>query len=80
MIMKANALLDDSTLHDHSRGWSLKSYVAGIVGGLKKSAADRSLRRQLMGLDDAILRDIGIADDEIWRVRHGDAFTPRAWM
>ena len=78
--MKTTALDHISALHDDSHGWSLKGAITGLVAGFKKSAADRSLRRQLMGLDDAILRDIGIGEDEIWRVRSGDAFTPRSWM
>lgn len=78
--MKADVLDHTSVRPDDSHSWSLKTYFAGVIGGLKKSAADRSLRRQLMGLDDAILRDIGISDDEIWRVRCGNSFTPRAWM
>lgn len=78
--MKANAFDHDSSIHDDSLGSPVTSYFAGIIARFRKSAADRSLRRQLMGLDDAILRDIGIAEDEIWRVRSGDTFTPRAWM
>jgi uncharacterized protein YjiS (DUF1127 family) len=60
--------------------WSPRAVLAAVFASLRKSAADRSLRRQLAGLDDAILRDIGIGEDEIWRVRAGDAFTPRAWL
>ena len=78
--MQTEALDQIPALSADTHGWSLKSVFAGVISGLNKSAAKRSLRRQLMGLDDSILRDIGIADDEIWRVRHGDAFTPRAWM
>lgn len=79
-MMQTRVLDNPSSPGDDIKGWSLKAYLAGVLGAWKKSAADRSLRRQLLGLDDAILRDIGIADDEIWRVRRGDAFTPRAWM
>ena len=60
--------------------WSPWNLVAALVAALRKSAADRSMRRQLASLDDAILRDIGIDQDEIWRVRNHETFTPRAWM
>lgn len=54
--------------------------VHAIIARMRKAAAARALRRQLQGLDDAILRDIGISEDEIWRVRAGERFVPRAWM
>lgn len=53
--------------------------VAALFAHWRKSADDRALRTQLAGMDDAMLRDIGIADDEIWKVRQGATFTPRAW-
>jgi uncharacterized protein YjiS (DUF1127 family) len=37
------------------------------------------MRRELASLDDALLRDIGIDDEEIHRVRALERFTPRAW-
>jgi uncharacterized protein YjiS (DUF1127 family) len=58
----------------------------GLTGWLKRRVAafearrsNKALRRQLAEMDDVLLRDIGIADDEIWRVRQGHMFRPRAW-
>ena len=65
---------------DNNSDWSPRALIAAIIARLRKSAADRSLRHQLAALDDAILRDIGIGEDEIPRVRAGHSFTPRAWM
>jgi uncharacterized protein YjiS (DUF1127 family) len=45
----------------------------------RKASADRALRRQLAEMDSTLLRDIGIADDEIHRIRGMDHFTPRKW-
>ncbi len=75
-----SATASDMTASDTGSSWTLRHLVAGVVASLRKSAADRSLRRQLAGLDDAILRDIGIGEDEICRVRSGHSFTPRAWL
>lgn len=46
---------------------------------LKEEQTERRLRAELADLDPHILRDIGIADDEIGRVRARDRFTPRNW-
>jgi uncharacterized protein YjiS (DUF1127 family) len=53
--------------------------VTGGFAGLRREASDRRLRDQLAEMDDAMLRDIGIADDEIHMIRARDRFTPRAW-
>jgi uncharacterized protein YjiS (DUF1127 family) len=50
-----------------------------VIQRLRQWAGDRALRRQLADMDDTMLRDIGIAEDEIWRVRNREIFTPRAW-
>jgi uncharacterized protein YjiS (DUF1127 family) len=80
--MKAafTASADDLVPDDASSQWSLRGVFASSVAAMRNRAANRSLRRQLSGLDDAILRDIGIGEDEIWRMRAGNAFTPRAWL
>ena len=49
------------------------------VASLKVAAGKRALRRELAGMDETLLRDIGIAEDEIWRIRHNNSFVPRAW-
>jgi uncharacterized protein YjiS (DUF1127 family) len=51
-----------------------------VVAIMRRNAADRRLRDQLAEMDDAMLRDIGIADDEIHLIRGRDSFTPRAWV
>jgi uncharacterized protein YjiS (DUF1127 family) len=56
------------------------SWIKGIFGSIRTGMELRATMRQLSTLDDALLRDIGIAQDEIARVRRGDAFTPRAWL
>jgi uncharacterized protein YjiS (DUF1127 family) len=53
--------------------------IFDAVSTLRRNASDRRLRDQLAEMDDAMLRDIGIADDEIHMIRARDSFTPRAW-
>lgn len=52
----------------------------GLLESLRQARADRALRAELAHLDDHLLRDIGIADDEISRVRARETFTPRAFL
>lgn len=53
--------------------------VGRFVAGWRKRADARRVRDALSDLDDAMLLDIGVAEDEISRVRAGECFTPRAW-
>lgn len=59
------------------------STIAGSFGGLiermRRNVADHRLRDQLADMDDAMLRDIGVAADEIHQIRSRNTFTPRAW-
>jgi uncharacterized protein YjiS (DUF1127 family) len=64
----------------HSLLWRLSRPIAFAVRALSRSAAERRLRDKLAEMDDALLRDIGIAEDEIYRVRARERFTPRAWQ
>lgn len=69
---------------DHAAGAStekrsLTSWFAGKFEAMRREAADRSLREQLAAMDDTMLRDIGIADDELHMIRARNRFTPRAW-
>lgn len=57
----------------------IKQWFRGIRASLVKGFEQRAVMRQLASLDDQLLRDIGIADDEISRVRRRESFTPRAW-
>lgn len=65
----SNAAADDSLL----------ASVKRAIDGFRHANANRRMRRDLADLDDSILRDIGVATDEIHRVRAGDEFTPRSW-
>lgn len=75
--------VDHAATADHadkpasSRG--LAERFAGFVAAIRRDAADRRLRDQLADMDDAMLRDIGIAADELHKIRARDSFTPRAW-
>jgi uncharacterized protein YjiS (DUF1127 family) len=54
--------------------------VAALAKSARRSASDRRMRDQLADLDDALLKDIGIADDELHMIRARRHFTPRAWL
>lgn len=73
-VFNATSLANDTDLAGSATGW-----VAGVIARLRKAGSDRALRRQLAEMDDALLRDIGIGEDEIWRVRAQQDFTPRSW-
>lgn len=60
-------------------GQTVLKWLTDIVASMRAEAADRRMRHQLADLSDSLLRDIGIADDEIARVRAFERFTPRAW-
>ncbi len=53
--------------------------VAAVVESVRHQAADRRLRDQLADMDASMLKDIGIADDEIHMIRARHRFTPRSW-
>jgi uncharacterized protein YjiS (DUF1127 family) len=55
------------------------SGLARIFGMARAAVAEHLQRRQLAGLDNATLRDLGVEPDEIGRIRAGDDFVPRAW-
>lgn len=67
----------DEARHGEKR--SMVARFAGLFDGLRREASDRRLRDQLAEMDDAMLRDIGVADDELHKIRARDRFTPRAW-
>lgn len=54
-------------------------WAGDIFAAMRAATADRAMRRQLAELDNALLRDIGISEEEIHRVRAMERFTPRAW-
>ena len=55
------------------------SRIAKLIQMIRAEAAKRRLRDQLADMDNAMLKDIGIADDEIHMIRTRQNFTPRAW-
>jgi uncharacterized protein YjiS (DUF1127 family) len=77
--MKANSLNTLTPMAGTEARSILLSWMLGIIESLRKAGSERALRRQLANLDDTLLRDIGIGEDEIWRVRAQQSFTPRAW-
>lgn len=60
-------------------GRGLFAPLKRAINAVRAASAGRTMRAELAQLDDNILRDIGIADDEIARVRAQVPFTPRAW-
>jgi uncharacterized protein YjiS (DUF1127 family) len=56
------------------------TFLSGLFAGLRKGVANRALHRQLRDMDDSLLRDIGLGQDEIYRVRQGHRLTPRSWQ
>ena len=75
--MKATTLDTTATV---SAANPLAGWASTVVARFRTRAADRALRRQLADMDPAMLRDIGITDDEIARVRAMDRFTAAAWQ
>jgi uncharacterized protein YjiS (DUF1127 family) len=53
--------------------------LKAMVANARQAATERNLRKELAEMDDALLRDIGVAEDEIYLIRAGQVFTPRAW-
>jgi uncharacterized protein YjiS (DUF1127 family) len=53
---------------------------AGALRALSRGMAERRLRNKLADMDEAPLRDIGIAEDEIYRIGARERFMPRAWV
>jgi uncharacterized protein YjiS (DUF1127 family) len=56
------------------------SGLTGLIARIRRHFAEQRMRNELALLDDAMLRDIGISEDEIFRVRNYESFTPRAWQ
>ena len=55
------------------------SALGRLFGTARAALTEHLQRRQMAGLDDAILRDLGVEPDEIDRIRIGADFIPRAW-
>ncbi|MEZ5851778.1 MAG: hypothetical protein R3D68_14130 [Hyphomicrobiaceae bacterium] len=80
--MRTTTMSPHGAVLDHG-GESFVSHawhkVVGFLSGVRKVHADRMLREELSELDTKLLRDIGIAYDEIPRVRARERFTPKNW-
>ena len=76
--MKATAIHNDIVL-DNTSSSAIGGWVHSLIASLKQAYEERKLREHLASLDDALLRDIGIGEDEIGRIRAEERFTPRAW-
>lgn len=77
---------DTATFHDtdlvgraSASSGGLRALLARAFQSWRRAAKRRQLRDELSGMSDSMLLDIGVADDEIYRVRRGDNFIPRAW-
>lgn len=51
-----------------------------LLARYRAARAGRRMREELAQLPDEMLLDIGIAHDEIHRIRARDTFTPRVWL
>ena len=58
----------------------IRAQLRRVLAGFRLASAERRMRYELAQLDDAILRDIGYAADEIPRVHAAEDFTPRTWI
>ena len=74
-------------LHTTAADDDIDTPKKGLVGklwraidGIRQASAERGMRQQMAQLDHAILRDLGIATDEIPRIHAAEHFTPRTWI
>ena len=51
----------------------------GLLNRIRRANEARRARAVLATMDAALLRDIGIGEDEIARIRARETFTPRAF-
>ena len=58
---------------------SVLAWAGDVFERVKRDVARRRLRHQLAGMRENLLLDIGVAEDEIYRVREHHDFMPRAW-
>ena len=80
--MKTEALTTDHLLIEGDvapPSVGLRDKLRQFRDRLREERSDRLLREELADLDAHLLRDIGVADDEICRIRARDRFTPRGW-
>ncbi len=78
-LMTVDHAVADHTDQKRLSGRTFASRIAKLIQMIRAGAAKRRLRDQLADMDHAMLKDIGIADDEIHMIRNRQNFTPRAW-
>lgn len=78
--MKSAIITDQQPLAaDMAPDTGLAAAASRLAAAMRSALAARQARTELAGLDAHLLRDIGVADDEIARVHAGEAFVPRNW-
>lgn len=65
--------------HREAAGFGLRQKLSTMLKRIRAAAEGRRVRNHLATLPDSMLRDIGIAEDEIHRIRACERFTPRSW-
>lgn len=70
----AKLIMDSGTVGES------RSRIESMVATWRRALAERSVRTTLAEMDERLLVDIGIASDEVARVRARERFTPRAWL
>lgn len=58
---------------------SVMASLQRALAAIKAGNVERRCRAALAELDPSLLRDIGVAEDEIPRLHAREPFTPRAW-
>lgn len=58
---------------------NVTGFLPRLLRSWRKAIARQQQIEELARMDAALLLDIGIAEDEIWRVRAREDFMPRAW-
>lgn len=71
---------DAKHIMDSSAVGESRSAIEGMVATWRRALAERRVRATLAEMDERLLLDIGIAPDEVARVRVRERFTPRAWL
>jgi uncharacterized protein YjiS (DUF1127 family) len=59
---------------------ALASEVAGMMRAMRRAGEERRMRQRLAEMPDSLLADIGIAQDEVHRIRMQEKFLPREWL
>lgn len=71
---------DAKHIMDSRRASDGRGAIEGMVETWRRALAERRVRTTLAEMDERLLVDIGIALDEVARVRARERFTPRAWL